>query len=186
MRPREVARVRDQREEHLWSQTTVLQLTTFTENLIFYSDANQIRLLLQYGGDIKKREAAVPKCNPAFRIQTLYSSPFQQFSSTVSGGCWFERCIYIAVCCCVHTYIQTCTWGLQMSDRIEDKGMAENCVMLINHDCCLGCVLYAHKHKHSHSRTQVISVEASTQKSFSKPPWLLDSFQQQFCVDTRP
>lgn len=65
-----MARARDQREEHLWRQTTVLQLTTFTDKLIFYSDANQIRLLLQYGGDIgkkKKREAAVPKCNPAFK-----------------------------------------------------------------------------------------------------------------------
>lgn len=169
MRPREVARVRDQREEHLWSQTTVLQLTTFTENLIFYSDANQIRLLLQYGGDIKKREAAVPKCNPAFRIQTLCSSPFQQFSSTVSGGCWFERCIYIAVCCCVHTYIQTCTLGLQMSDRIEDKGMAENCVMLINHDCCWAAFcMHTNINTHTHARRSFLLKRALRKASLNR------------------
>ena len=180
MRPREVARVRDQREEHLRSQTAILQLTSFADNLIFYSNANQIRLVLQYGGDIKKKKKTRSSCaemqsgvQTLKRIQTLYSTPFQQFRSTVSESCWFKGCIYIAVGCCAHAYIQTYTFGLQMSDRIEGKGMAENCVMPINHGCFLGCILYARKHKHSHSGVQVISVERCAQKSFTKPPWLI-------------
>lgn len=95
-------------------------------HLLFQCQSNQtgITVWRRYKKKKKKTRSSCAEMQSGVqtlkRIQTLYSTPFQQFRSTVSESCWFKGCIYIAVGCCAHAYIQTYTFGLQMSDRIED------------------------------------------------------------------